>query len=92
MQEQIGRLTAKVTRMLRERQSLERENERLRAELQEATSAGDALREKCGRLEQQLHMLRAATGELDETGRKELEKQLKHYIREIDRCITLLGE
>jgi hypothetical protein len=29
---------------------------------------------------------------MDENGRKELQKQLNHYIREIDRCISLLGE
>jgi ribosome recycling factor len=43
-------------------------------------------------LERQLQLLKAASGDMDDKGRKELQKQLNHYIKEIDRCITLLGE
>jgi hypothetical protein len=49
-------------------------------------------RERTQALEKQLQLLKAASGLADEKGRKEMEKRINHYIREIDRCITLLGE
>jgi hypothetical protein len=37
-------------------------------------------------------MLKASSGETDEQSRKEMERKLNLYIREIDRCIALLGD
>jgi hypothetical protein len=37
-------------------------------------------------------MLKATSGQLDEQAKKDFQKQLNHYIKEIDRCISLLGE
>jgi hypothetical protein len=43
-------------------------------------------------LEQKVSLLKMATGQMLEADKKELEKRLNNYIREIDRCITMLGE
>ena len=43
-------------------------------------------------LEQKVMVLKAGTGQLDDTEKKELDKKLHTYLKEIDRCITMLSE
>ena len=90
--EHIARVGAKVARLIKAYRSVLNENERLKEELQKKTAAENKLREQSRIMEQQLNMLKATSGQLDEQAKKDLQKQLNHYIKEIDRCITLLGE
>jgi len=90
--EQIEQIRAKVMQLARQYKSLETEHEKLKAELDKKSAAESQLRERSQAMEKQLQLLKAASGLSDNAGRKELEKQINHYIREIDRCITLLGE
>ena len=90
--EHIERVTAKAARLVKAYKSLEKDNERLRQELGKKSEAEQLLREQTRQLERQVQLLKAASGVMDEQGKKELQKQLNHYIREIDRCISLLGE
>jgi chromosome segregation ATPase len=90
--EHIARVGAKVARLIKAYRSVLKENERLKEELQKKTAAESKLREQSRIMEQQLNMLKATSGQLDEQAKKDLQKQLNHYIKEIDRCITLLGE
>lgn len=43
-------------------------------------------------LEMKLTAIQTVTGQLNETDRKDVEKRINRYIREIDRCIALLSE
>jgi septal ring factor EnvC (AmiA/AmiB activator) len=90
--EQIDQIRAKVMQFARQYKALETEHEKLKAELEKKNATETQLREKSQAMEKQLKLLKAASGLADSAGRKELEKQINHYIREIDRCITLLGE
>jgi chromosome segregation ATPase len=90
--EHIARIGAKVARLIKSYRSVLKENERLREELEKKTEAENKLREQSRLMEQQLNMLKATSGQLDEQAKKDLQKQLNHYIREIDRCINLMGE
>jgi hypothetical protein len=90
--EHIARVGAKVARLIKAYRSVVKENERLKDELEKKTAAEIKLREQSKLMEQQLNMLKATSGQLDEQAKKDLQKQLNHYIKEIDRCITMLGE
>ena len=90
--EHIARVGAKVARLIKAYRSVTSENEKLKAELEKKTAAEARLKEQSLLLEQQLNILKASTGQLDEQGKKDLQKQLNHYIKEIGRCISLLGE
>ena len=90
--EHIERVAAKAARLVKAYRTLEKDNERLRQELGKKSEAEQLLREQTRQLERQVQLLKAASGAMDEQGKKELQKQLNHYIREIDRCISLLGE
>lgn len=90
--EQLEIVLQKVNRLIRQYKALEKENERIRQEMEKKTEVESVLKEQTLQLEQQLNLIRATGGKGDEKSRKELEKQLNHYIREIDRCISILGQ
>ena len=88
----IARLSSKLSKLIRNYRALEKEHEKVKAELERRMSAEEELRSRHAALEQQLALLNASSGETDEQGRRELERKLSHYIREIDRSIALLGD
>jgi hypothetical protein len=69
-----------------------KENGKLREELRKAQEgqAGDSTRLE--QLRQQVEVLRVTRTAMSEGEKRELEKRLGQYIREIDRCIAMLGE
>jgi Sec-independent protein translocase protein TatA len=88
----IARLGSKVGKLIRAFRALEKEHEKVKAELERRITAEEQLRQKHAALEQQLALINASSGASDEQGRKELERKLNHYIKEIDRCIAQLGD
>ena len=91
-QDQILRITTKLQQLLRTHELLIKENEKLRTEVGELRSKQDNQAGKIAGLEQSVAVLRTLTGSMDDQEKKALEKQLNFYIREIDRCIAMLGE
>ena len=91
-QDQILRITAKLQQLLRTHELLIKENEKLKTEVGELKSKQEYQAGKISELEQSVSVLRTLTGNMDDQEKKALEKQLNIYIREIDRCIAMLGE
>jgi chromosome segregation ATPase len=90
--EHIARINSKLSKLIRSYRALEKEHEKVKSELERRVAAEEELRVRYAALEQQLAMLKASSGETDEQSRKEMERKLNLYIREIDRCIALLGD
>ncbi|RYG02306.1 MAG: hypothetical protein EOO02_10840 [Chitinophagaceae bacterium] len=90
--QQLKRINDKLQLILKQNQMLHKDNEKLGLELQQAREQQGEQVRKIDELEQKISLLKAATGQLLETDKKELEKRLNLYIKEIDRCITMLGE
>jgi hypothetical protein len=88
----MDRVAAKAAKLVRAYLALQKDHEKLQQELERKSEAEQVMREQARQLEIQVQLLKAASGNMDDTGRKELQKQLNQYIREIDRCIALLGE
>ncbi|WEK37561.1 MAG: hypothetical protein P0Y53_08605 [Candidatus Pseudobacter hemicellulosilyticus] len=86
------RVNDKLQQVLQQYQQLQKDNERLRKELTALQDRDGLQARQVQELENKVAALKLATGQLEEADRKELEKKLHHYIREIDRCIALLGE
>ena len=91
-EEQIGRILDKLQQLLKQRDLLLKENGKLKEELRKTQEgqAGDSRRLE--QLRQQVEVLRVTKTAMSEGEKRELEKRLGQYIREIDRCIALLGE
>jgi hypothetical protein len=90
--EQLKRITVKLQELVRKYDNLKKENERLRGELLPSKEREVGLLEQIGNLEQKIMVLKAGAGKLDDADKKELDKRLHTYLKEIDRCISMLSE
>ena len=90
--DQLKRITGKLQELVKKYEQLKKENERLRGELMPAKEREMSFMEQITSLEQKIMVLKAGTGQLDETEKKELDKKLHVYLKEIDRCISMLSE
>jgi len=88
----LQRIQEKVQLLLRQQQSLQKENAKLRQDLQQARDMASHHETNLEELKQRVDILRFSTGEMDTTEKREFEKRINAYIKEIDRCIALLGE
>lgn len=90
--EQIERIKTRVQGLVKKHHALELEHDKLKSELERKSGIEKELKEKVARMEEQLNLARAAGGQMDDTSKKAFEKQLNHYIKEIDRCIAMLSQ
>ena len=90
--EQIERIQTKIQQLLKEQHSLQQLNHDLKRKLHEVKKENQKQLETIDELQQQLAVLKAAKSELSEDEKKAFEKRLGQYIKEIDRCITILSE
>lgn len=92
MSDQLKRISEKLQELVKRHEQLRKENERLRSELLPAKEREMNFLEQIANLEQKVMVLKAGTGKLDEAEKKELDKKLHTYLKEIDRCISMLSE
>jgi regulator of replication initiation timing len=92
LEQQVQRIHDKLQQVLRQRETLLKENNKLKDELQQLRQAEGNRTDQVGQLKQQVEILKAKKGEMPLAEKAVLEKRLSQYIREIDRCIALLGE
>jgi len=71
---------------------VQKENEKLKKELTGIKDLQAERNRQIDELEQKVSILKTATNNLNEEDRKDLEKRINHYVKEIDRCIGLLSE
>jgi hypothetical protein len=88
----IQRINDKLQQVAQRYQLLNKENQQLTRELRLMKEKEESREKRIIELELKIAAFKTATGRLDETEKKEIDKRLNHYIREIDRCIALLGE
>lgn len=71
---------------------MQQESDRLRRTLTETEEKLRQAQEQTNLLRMQLDVLKMNAGELNTADKKEIEKKLNGYLKEIDRCIALLSE
>ena len=89
---QLKRIQDKLQQLLKQYAVLQKENTRMKEELQRDTKNTLVNQQYIDDLKQQVEVLKITSGNWDETDKKEFEKRINSYIKEIDRCITLLSE
>jgi ABC-type iron transport system FetAB ATPase subunit len=92
LQEQLKRITEKLQQVTQRYQLLQKEHEQLSKEVTILREKEKARLIRIDELEMKMTALQTFTGQLNETEKKEVEKRINRYIREIDRCIALLSE
>lgn len=90
--EQIERIGRKTKLLLQKMEAVEKENQQLKQQLHALNAHLSEKEEKIRLLTDQIQALRLLSSNLNSEEKKELEKKISGYIREIDRCIALLSE
>lgn len=90
--QQFNTLADKLQLLLKLVARLQKENERLKGELQATREQEQAAYQRIDELQQQTAVLKYAAGEMDEREKKDFEKKINQYLREIDKCIAFLSQ
>jgi phage I-like protein len=90
--QQFTIINEKLQQLLKQYSRLQKENERLRVELSEAKQKESLSIQKLEEMQQQITILKVASGELNEKDKKDFEKKINQYIREVDKCISFLSQ
>jgi predicted nuclease with TOPRIM domain len=91
-EQQLKRIQEKLQQLLKQHTAIQKENARLKEELTAAEAKVSLQQKNADELKQQVSILKLNAGEMSAADKKEFEKRLNSYIKEIDRCISLLGE
>jgi chromosome segregation ATPase len=92
LDQHIRRVSGKLQQLIRQHQQLLTENEQLKKQLSSANAKELEAKTKITELEQQILVLKAATGQLEAKDKLALEKNINKHLKEIDRCISFLSE
>jgi predicted nuclease with TOPRIM domain len=90
--DQIERIEQKLSKLLGKIKHIQKENELLVKEMKVKQELISELKQKNEQLEMKLNLRMASNATQDEASKVSMEKRLSEYIKEIDRCIALLGD
>lgn len=88
----LKRIHNKLQQLLKQYSTVQKENNRLKAELDAALEKISTQQKNSDELKQQISILKISTADMSEADKKDFEKRINGYLKEIDRCIALLGE
>lgn len=92
LQKNITRINEKLQQLLKQFQVLQKENFQQREQItgMQAQQLKDAAALK--QMQEQVLVLKAAAGSMTDADKKEFEKNINRYMKEIDKCIGYLSE
>lgn len=90
--QQFNIINEKLQQLLKNHARLKRENERLREELREQKQLNDQATQTIDEFYQQMAILKMAAGTMSDKDKKDFEKKVNQYIRDIDKCIAYLSQ
>jgi uncharacterized coiled-coil DUF342 family protein len=92
LDQQFNIINDKLQQLLKQQGRLKKENERLKEELQKCKETENNYQQRIDELSQQISILKLSGGDMNEKDKREFEKKINQYIREIDKCIAFLGQ
>lgn len=92
LEQHIKRINDKLQQLLKNYQLLLKENSRQNELVKQLKEAKEKDNQQITTLQEKISILKAATGKMTKADKKEFEKNINQYIREIDKCIGLLSE
>jgi chromosome segregation ATPase len=90
--QQFNSLNDKLQQLLKQHNRIQKENERLKQDLEEFRNKELQKQQRMDELEQQVSILKITSGEMNEKDKREFEKKINQYIREVDKCISFLSQ
>ena len=89
---QLKRIQTKLQQLLKDYSVLQKENIQLKTELHHEKVDVAIQQTAIDNLKQQVDVLKYANGDLSGADKKDFEKKINSYLREIDRCIAMLSQ
>ncbi len=90
-EQHLKRIQDKVQQLLKQHFALQKENQSLKEELDGIKKEASQFRENSDSLKQQVEILKYSNGEMEDKDKDQFEKRINGYLKEIDRCITMLS-
>ncbi len=91
-EQHLKRIQDKLQQLLKQHAALQKENSKLKEELRAAKQKSVLHQKNADELKQQVSILKVSAGDMSDADKKEFEKRINGYLKEIDRCIDLLGK
>lgn len=91
-EQHIKRIHDKLQQLLKQYAAVQKENAQLKDELKVSRLKAEEQQKTAEELKQQVSILKMNAVQMTEADKKEFEKRINTYLKEIDRCIALLGE
>lgn len=88
---QFKSIQQKLLLLVKEYQSLKKENTRLKSEVEELRQKVTTQSTELEKLQQQTELSKIKSTIFNETDKTEIEKRINTYLKEIDKCISLLN-
>jgi phage host-nuclease inhibitor protein Gam len=92
LETQIKRIQEKLQLVLKKQDDLVKENQRLKKDIDKSIQQSTQYLQIIETLKQQVEVLKISSGNWDEDDKKEFEKRINFYVREIDKCIALMSQ
>ncbi len=90
-EQHLKRIQTKIQDLLKQQAMLVKENQALRAAVNTSNEKNAACEQELAILRQQSEIWKYSSGTMDEREKKQFEKRITGFIKEIDRCIAMLG-
>jgi len=91
-EQHLKRIQDKLQLLLKHHANLQKENQALKNDMNLLKDQAGEFQATTEKLRQQVEILKYTNGaEMDEEEKKQFEKRINGYVREIDRCIAMLS-
>lgn len=91
LSKQIELVNEKLQQLLRQYQQLQKDNQKLVKENQQLKQQYEQKNELVQQLQQKIAVVKLTSADLNEDMKKDLEKRINGYLKEIDKCLNLLN-
>jgi chromosome segregation ATPase len=89
---QFNSINDKLQQLLRQYARLQKENERLKQELHVVRSREMTAQQEIEAFQQQISILKLGSADFNDRDKKDFEKKINQYLKEIDKCISFLSQ
>lgn len=91
-EQHLKQIQDKLQQLLKQYAAVQKENSKLKEELEIAKQKSSAQQKNIDELKEQAGILKINAGEMNEADKKDFEKRITNYVKEIDRCIAMLSK
>lgn len=91
-EEQLKVISDKLQLLVKQFAITKKENISLATELHKIRLREKDLQEKFSNLEMETSILKASAGKMDDKEKKNFEKQINQYIKDLEKCMTMLNK